>query len=83
MLLVTECLDSIFIFSYRENKGSHQFLNWWQRHATGMPHLNGFESVQKEIKGSSKRNFPLFGPSDWIRTSGNAVLTHGIPIAAF
>ena len=23
----------------------HQFLNWWPPHATGMRHLNGFESL--------------------------------------
>ena len=25
--------------------GGHQFLNWWPPHATGMGHLNGFESL--------------------------------------
>ena len=25
--------------------GCHQFLNWWPPHATGMGHLNGFESL--------------------------------------
>ena len=30
----------------------------------------GSNPHKKEIMGSSQRNFPLFGPSDWIRTSG-------------
>ena len=30
----------------------------------------GSNPRQKEITGSPQRNFPLFGPSDWIRTSG-------------
>ena len=25
-------------------KGSHQFLNWWQQYATGILHLDGFDS---------------------------------------
>ena len=37
-------VDSICIFACGENKCSHQFLNWWQQHATGMLHINGFES---------------------------------------
>jgi len=28
-----------------ENKGSHQFLNWWQQVSTGYLHLDGFESA--------------------------------------
>ena len=28
-----------------KNKCSHQFLNWWQQHATGMLHLDRFESL--------------------------------------
>ena len=28
----------------RINYGGHQFLNWWLQHATGMLHLDGFES---------------------------------------
>ena len=31
-------------FADGKNYGSHQFLNWWQQHATGMLHLDGFES---------------------------------------
>ena len=30
----------------------------------------GSNPHKKEIMGSPQRNFPLFGPSDWIRTSG-------------
>ncbi len=30
-----------------KNQGSHQFLNWWQRYATGISHLDGFESHPK------------------------------------
>ena len=33
-------------FDYQ--KGSHQFLNWWQRYATGISHLNGFESLSQQ-----------------------------------
>ena len=28
------------IFAYGKNYCSHQFLNWWQQHATGMLHLH-------------------------------------------
>ena len=30
----------VCIFCVAENKGSHQFLNWWQQHATGMLRLD-------------------------------------------
>ena len=36
--------DSISIFAFVENYRSHQFSNWWQRYATGISHLDGFES---------------------------------------
>jgi hypothetical protein len=25
-------------------KGGHQFLNWWRQYATGILHLDGFDS---------------------------------------
>ena len=38
-----------FAFSFfskkKENRRSHQFLNWWQQVSTGHLHLNGFDSV--------------------------------------
>ena len=30
--------------------GSHQFLNWWQQYATGILHLDGFESQSEANK---------------------------------
>ena len=53
-----------------QNKGGHQFLNWWQQYATGILRFGIRISPQKEITGSFKRNFPLFGPSVEIRTRG-------------
>ena len=39
-----------------ENRGSHQFLNWWQQMYTGHLHLNGlkFPPVQQKNKGHPK-----------------------------
>ena len=31
-------------FCFAKMYGSHQFLNWWQQHPTGVLHLDGFES---------------------------------------
>ena len=31
-------------------KGSHQFLNWWQQYATGILHLDGFDSHSNKQK---------------------------------
>ena len=53
-----------------ENKGVAAVETGGQQHATGMLHLSGFESSQKEKTTSPERNLSFFGPSDWIRTSG-------------
>ena len=34
-----------FFFEKKENRRSHQFLNWWQQVSTGHLHLNRFDSV--------------------------------------
>ena len=31
-------------------KGSHQFLNWWQQYATGILHLDGVDSHSNKQK---------------------------------
>jgi len=46
----------MFISSGNEHYGSHQFLNWWQQHATGMLHLNRFKSPPSPpIKAAARR----------------------------
>ena len=50
--------------------GCHQFLNWWPPHATGMRHLNGFESTSNMKKKTTTRlggGF-LFGAREGTRT---------------
>ena len=39
----------------RYNQGSHQFLNWWQQHPTGVLHQNGFESLKCQKEKHPKR----------------------------
>ena len=34
-----------FFFEKKENRRSHQFLNWWQQVSTGHLHFNRFDSV--------------------------------------
>ena len=34
-----------FFLKKKENRRSHQFLNWWQQVSTGHLHLNRFDSV--------------------------------------
>ncbi len=36
--------DSICIFAFGKNYGSHQFLNWWQEGSIEALRLDGFES---------------------------------------
>ena len=55
-----------------KNQGSHQFLNWWQRYATGISHLDGFESLQCE-KNGYPFGYPFFGRGWGIRTPANGV----------
>ena len=61
-------MGGVFLFGAREGTrwpicpggksyGCHQFLNWWPPHATGMRHLNGFESfpLHKKLYPSHSR----------------------------
>ena len=65
-------VDSICIFAFGKNYCSHQFLNWWQQHATGMLHCYGFESHHHHT--AKQKHQPLrlvfcFGGGWWIRTT--------------
>ena len=42
-----------FIFTKGENRGSHQFLNWWRQMSTGHLHLDGFDLVH--LRNINKR----------------------------
>jgi len=43
--MVAEAGLDLHFLPMAENKGSHQFLNWWQQVSTGYLHLDGFESA--------------------------------------
>ncbi len=68
-------VDSICIFSgyAKENKCSHQFLNWWQQLSTGQLHVDGFEShhpnTHTKTKTPPNRVVFYFGGGWWIRTT--------------
>ena len=54
-------------------KGSHQFLNWWQQYATGILHLDGFDShTDKQKKRLAKASL-FFGDPYGNRTHVTAV----------
>ena len=42
-------------------KGSHQFLNWWQQYATGILHLDGFDSHSNKQKRDWLKPVSFFG----------------------
>ena len=52
---VTYRLAFFFLSTRKKNIGRPQFLNWGQQHATGMLHINGFESapIPKKERGVS------------------------------
>ena len=49
--------DEGFDYQFAKGKlyGSHQFLNWWRRYATGISHLDRFESQPKPIKKTTPK----------------------------
>jgi hypothetical protein len=56
------CVDDIGLDLHSsprgKNKGSHQFLNWWQQVSTGHLHCYGFEPVS--VPNIKERPSPLF-----------------------
>jgi hypothetical protein len=36
-----------------ENRGSHQFLNWWQQQSPGLLHLEWFDSLPLQKNNST------------------------------
>ena len=59
---------SICIFAFGKNYSSHQFLNWWQRYATGISHLDRFDSAIYIQKADTPTGYLLFGAANRNRT---------------
>jgi len=58
-------------FAFGKLYGGHQFLNWWQRYATGISHLDGFES---QSDGKKKNHTQWCGFSFWQRMRDSNLL---------
>ena len=69
--LLLGMVDSICIFAFGKNYSIDQCLHWSKRYATGISHLDGFEShhPQSKKKKHTKRCAFLFGGGWWIRTT--------------
>ena len=53
-------VDSICIFAFGKNYSIDQCLHWSKRYATGISHLDGFESHHPKAKRKSTPNGVLF-----------------------